>query len=90
MNTDHASATEKCTDEAVLIEAAKIDPAAFEPLYQHYMARIYGKVLMSAVMEDKISGGSAGITDNFTTLQQANAIVVALKTDVLPVELRKL
>ena len=49
-----------------------------------------GKVLMSAVMQAKIPSGSAGITDNFITLQQANAIVVALKTGVLPVELKKL
>ena len=41
MNIEHASTTEKCADEVVLIEAAKLDPAAFEPLYQHYMARIY-------------------------------------------------
>ena len=49
-----------------------------------------GKVLMSALIEDKIPDGSVGITNNFTTVQQANAIVVALKTGVLPVELRKL
>jgi preprotein translocase subunit SecD len=49
-----------------------------------------GKVLMSAMIGDEIPNGSVGITDNFTTLQQANAIVVALKSGVLPVELRKL
>jgi RNA polymerase sigma-70 factor (ECF subfamily) len=41
MNIDHAPATEKFEDEVVLIEAAKRDPAAFEPLYQRYMTRIY-------------------------------------------------
>ncbi|HEY5005280.1 MAG TPA: sigma factor [Ktedonobacteraceae bacterium] len=46
MNIDHASATERCAGEVVLIEAAKIDPAAFEPLYQHYMARIYRYLYM--------------------------------------------
>ncbi len=48
-----------------------------------------GKVMMSARIEDEIPNGEAGITDNFT-LQQANAIVAALKSGVLPVELKKL
>jgi RNA polymerase sigma-70 factor (ECF subfamily) len=41
MNINHATATEKFEDEVVLIEAAKLDPAAFEPLYQRYTTRIY-------------------------------------------------
>jgi RNA polymerase sigma-70 factor (ECF subfamily) len=41
MNIGHISMTETFEDEAVLIEAAKLDPAAFEPLYQRYMTRIY-------------------------------------------------
>jgi RNA polymerase sigma-70 factor, ECF subfamily len=41
MNIDRANVTEKFEDEVVLIEAAKLDPAAFEPLYQRYMMRIY-------------------------------------------------
>jgi hypothetical protein len=48
-----------------------------------------GKVMMSAMIEDEIPSGEAGITDNFT-LSQANAVVAALKSGVLPVELRKL
>lgn len=48
-----------------------------------------GKVMMSAMIADEIPDGAAGIMDNFT-LQQANAIVAALKSGVLPVELRKL
>jgi preprotein translocase subunit SecD len=44
---------------------------------------------MSALIEDEIPSGSAGIAGNFT-LQQANAIVAALKSGVLPVELREL
>ncbi len=41
MNSGHMSMTETFEDEAVLIEAAKLDPAAFEPLYQRYMTRVY-------------------------------------------------
>jgi len=41
MKIEPASTTEKFEDEVVLIEAAKLDPAAFEPLYQRYMTRIY-------------------------------------------------
>lgn len=41
MNIDHATTSEKFEDEVVWIEAAKLDPAAFEPLYQRYMMRIY-------------------------------------------------
>jgi preprotein translocase subunit SecD len=46
-------------------------------------------VVFQIMIEDEIPDGAAGITDNFT-LQQANAIVAALKSGVLPVELRKL
>jgi preprotein translocase subunit SecD len=48
-----------------------------------------GSVLLSASIEDEIPDGSAGIGANFI-LQQANAIVAALKSGVLPVELKKL
>jgi preprotein translocase subunit SecD len=48
-----------------------------------------GKVLMSALIDDGIPDGSAGIASDFT-LQQANAIVAALKSGVLPVELKKI
>ena len=48
-----------------------------------------GKVLMSVLIKAEIPNGSTGIADNFT-LQQANALVAALKSGVLPVQLREL
>ncbi|GCE22283.1 RNA polymerase sigma factor [Dictyobacter kobayashii] len=41
MNSSNSFATEKAEDEISLIKAAQCDLTAFEPLYQHYMLRIY-------------------------------------------------
>ncbi len=37
----HAEPEKPETDEASLIQAARSDPRAFGPLYEHYLARIY-------------------------------------------------
>lgn len=43
---------EELREEEALVEAAKADPVAFEPLYQHYKARIYRYLLLRIGREE--------------------------------------